>query len=371
MLMMTDTSSPFCRAARSALGRRLVVALPTVLLGGVLVAQEQPTFRAGTTLVEVSAIVTRDGVPVTDLRREDVRVLDNGVERPVVAFEYVDLTTVEGPAQRRDFVLVIDDWHIEPRLTKPTQDVALRFVDALGPDDRLAIVNTGPQDLVQQLSTDREESRRLIRRFRGQAGFAMAWEVHTRARTALQVLRGVAETLGTDAVERRAVVVISQGHALFAENRSNLSYDADLVRADYHDVLREASLANVAIYGIDPRGLVAGGPTNVSRMVGGGRMAVETASRAGADVADSMAARYYGSLGLLAMNTGGTLTVDTNDLGKRIPGIMQDSRQYYRLAYAQPELDEGKSQSEPRRIEVKVDRPRVEVRARQRYVPKG
>jgi VWFA-related protein len=234
---------------------------------------------------------------------------------------------------------------------------------------------------VQQLSTDREESRRLIRRFRGQAGFAIAWEVHMRARTALQVLRSVAETLGSDAVERRAVVVISQGHALFAENRSNLSYDAYQVRADYHDVLREASLANVAIYGIDPRGLVAGGPrmaggtawrapTPYGPGVGEERASVAAAAGTGAGVADAMAARYYGSLGLLAMNTGGTLTVDTNDLGKRIPGIMQDSRRYYRLAYVQPELDQGKSRSEPRRIEVKVDRPRVEIRARQRYLPK-
>lgn len=351
-----------------------VGALP-VLLAGVLGAQEpepprQPTFRAGTTLVEVSAIVTHDGTPVTDLRQDEVRVLDNGIEQPLVAFEYVDLTTVEGPAQRRDFVLVIDDWHIDPRLTKPTQDVALRFVDALGPHDRLAIVSTGPHDLVQQLSTDREASRRVIRRFRGQAGFAMPGEVEMRARTAMQVLRSVAETLGSDAVERRAVVLISQGHALFAENCSRQSYDAELVRADYHGVLREASLANVAIYGIDPRGLVAGGPTNASRLGSGGAgAAVAAAASAGAGSADGLVARYYGSLGLLAMSTGGTLTVDTNDLGKRIPGIMQDSRQYYHLAYAQPDAAPGRAQPATRHITVKVDRPDVAVRARQLYAP--
>ncbi len=353
--------------ARTGLRRRLVVALPTVLLGAAVVAQEQPTFRVGTTLVEVSAIVTRDGVPVTDLRADDVRVLDNGVEQPLVAFEYVDLTTVEGPAQRRDFVLVFDDWHIEPRLTKPTQDVAIRFVDALGPEDRLAIVNTGPHDLVQQLSTDREEARRLVRRFRGQASFGMAGEIEMRARIALQVLRNVAKTLGSDAVERRAVVVISQGHALFAGNLNRLAYDAELVRATYHDVLREASLANVAIYGIDPRGLVAGGPTNVS--VGGAGAAVAAAAGAGAASAGAMMERYYGSLGLLAMNTGGTLTVDTNDLGKHIPQIMRDSRQYYRLAYVQPGAEPGKAQPATRRITVKVDRPQVQVRARQLYAP--
>jgi hypothetical protein len=62
--------------------------------------------------------------------------------------------------------------------------------------------------------------------------------------------------------------------------------------------------------------------------------------------------------------------VDTNDLGKRIPGIMQDSRQYYRLAYLQPDAEPGKSQPATRRITVKVDRPGVHVRARQLYAPR-
>lgn len=42
-------------------------------------ASSQPTFRAGATVVEVSAIVTRDGRPVADLRADEVTVLDNGV----------------------------------------------------------------------------------------------------------------------------------------------------------------------------------------------------------------------------------------------------------------------------------------------------
>jgi hypothetical protein len=40
---------------------------------------QEPTSRAGTRLVEVSAIVSRDGQPVTDLQASEVEVLDNGV----------------------------------------------------------------------------------------------------------------------------------------------------------------------------------------------------------------------------------------------------------------------------------------------------
>ena len=84
-----------------------------------------------------------------------------------------------------------------------------------------------------------------------------------------------------------------------------------------------------------------------------------------------MLGRYDGSLGLLALNTGGLLTVDTNDIGKHITQMMRDSRQYYRLAYLQPDPDPGKKQPATRRITVKVDRPGVQVRARQMYAPRG
>ena len=93
-------------------------------------------------------------------------------------------------------------------------------------------------------------------------------------------------------------------------------------------------------------------------------------SASGGTTADSMAQRRFGSLGMIAAHTGGTLTVDTNDLGADIPRMIRDSRQYYRLAYVQPEPAEGKKQPQTRRIELKVERRGVDVRARQQYVPR-
>lgn len=48
----------------------LLVLLPRPLRSS---GQQSPTFKTGTTLVEVSAIVTRDGATVTDLSRERCR----------------------------------------------------------------------------------------------------------------------------------------------------------------------------------------------------------------------------------------------------------------------------------------------------------
>jgi hypothetical protein len=77
----------------------------------------------------------------------------------------------------------------------------------------------------------------------------------------------------------------------------------------------------------------------------------------------------FGSLAILARNTGGIQTLWTNDLTKIFPQVLQDSRQYYRLAYAQPDPAPGKKHPESRSIEVKVARRGLDVRARQRYAP--
>ena len=172
------------RRGKEGSTRRLGVAGAAclMLVGSVAVlaqgpAPGQPTFTGGTTQIEVSAVVTTGGRVVTDLRRDEVQVLDNGVSQPLVAFEYVDLTAVTGPPPRRDFVLVLDDLQIDPRTTKPAQDVALALVDLLGANDRVAIVNTNPHELRQQFSTDRVQARALVRKLRGQQGAGLAGEL--------------------------------------------------------------------------------------------------------------------------------------------------------------------------------------------------
>lgn len=331
----------------------------------------QPTFRGGTALVEVSAVITSGGQTVADLRREDVEVRDNGVPQELVAFEYVDLTTTTGAAQRRDFVIVLDDLHVEARQTKATQDVALAFIDALGPHDRLAIVNTGPIELVMQFSTNRQQARTLVRKFRGQKGAQSSQQRDANARIHLQVIRNVARAMEGDPAERRAVLVIGEGH--FMEPGTGRPGDPDpRVFEDFNDVVRAAALANVAIYGVNPTGLVVGGQLRVagqSRFGATDKDVALTSSVMASQLAEGMSARRHGSVGRLADSTGGILTIDRNALDADIPRLMQDSRQYYRLAYVQPDVNPADSSKE-RRIEVKVLREGVDVRSRKAYRPR-
>jgi len=359
--------------------RRLVlVVLSAVTAGYTLVraqAPGQPPFRAGTTLVEVSAVVTRDGRPVSDLRPDEVVVLDNGQSQPLVAFEYVDLRTVEGPAQRRDFVLVIDDLHIDPSRTQPTIDAALTFVDALGAYDRLAVVRTAASNGPMQFSTDRAAARADVHSIRGQmnaAGFAPGEMAH-RSRVALDVLGQVAAALRSDAAERRALLLISEGHPAFVQEPSRTaSRDTQDVFQEFLEVLRRSALANVAIYTIDPRGLRAqGGAWVPSRNVDFGHAGQSPDNLGATSTLSSsrFAGELSGSLASLAVNTGGLQTYWSNDLTKMVPRLIEDSRQYDRLAYAQPDPPPGKKQPVSRSIKVKVTRDGVDVRSRQRYAP--
>lgn len=340
----------------------MVTAVGAAALVGELAAQ-QPTFRTGTTLVEVSAVVTRDGRPVTDLRADEITVLDNGQAQPIVAFERVDLARGELPEQRRDFVLVLDDLHVSPASTALAAQAAMSFVDALGPHDRLAVVNTGIGDLRLDLTTDREPARALIRKFRGQRNNTIPFEVELRTRTAMGVLQDVAASLRSDAVQRRAVLLISEGHeGLLQEAPSNLNPAGVAAFDTYRGVLREAALSNVAIYTVDPRGLRApGGAHTSSRQT--------AAVDLGQQVQQIRDNELFGSLAILARNTGGLQTLWTNDLTSVFPRMLEDSRQYYRIAYAQPEPAPGKKQPAQRTIKVKVARPGVDVRARERYAP--
>jgi len=277
-------------------------------------AVSQPTFRTGTTLVEVAAVVTdRQDRPVTDLARSEVTVLDNGKPQQLTLFERVDLTTVTGPAQRRDFLFVVDDLHIAPARSAAVQDVVQTLIGMAGPDDRLALFTTGPFAVQIDLSTEHAPLRAAARRVLGQrpSGAPMPGELALRARQAMSVLRQLATSVRSGASERRSIVLISEGHAMRTES-SAFSDDRGAFQ-EYLEILREAALSNVSIYAINPVGLQVGGAdASVSSAAASGVSRVPMSGR-------------FGSLALLADNTGGLLTVDNNDLLADVPRLFSDS----------------------------------------------
>lgn len=358
------------------------VAAATIAMAAHVPVRQLPTFKSRTTVVEVSAVVTAAGETVTDLRADEVVLRDNGVEQPLVAFEYVDLLTPqtssalpEPPATaqaatvagRRDYVLVLDDLHVSPRSTKPTIDLANSLIDSLLPLDRLAIVNTGPHELVLQLSRDRSAARDLVRKFRGQKGMGSSAPREQEVKTLilLRVLKGVAGALSRDSKERSSVLLVSEGQPLGPTDAATPG-DYHAVWEAYEDVVAAASLANVAIYAVNPTGLEASFPRLGT---GSNRDAASVAAGTIQDAANSRMWRHYGTLGRISESTGGTLTVDTNDLASGLADMIRDSKQYYLLSYVQPEIPIDE-RTRVRTIDVSVTRVGAVVRARTTYLPR-
>jgi VWFA-related protein len=149
---------------------------------------------------------------------------------------------------------------------------------------------------------------------------------------------------------RKAVVLISPG------------FISDQERYDQKRAMEAARRANVAVYFVDARGLVAGTPYGQAEQTGN---ALDSRDVGAANAEIALAAE--GSVDL-AESTGGFAVRNQNDLGRGLERIGAESRVYYLLGF-QP--DQSAKPGSFRRLEVKVRRPDVTVRARRGYYAGG
>jgi len=146
---------------------------------------------------------------------------------------------------------------------------------------------------------------------------------------------------------RKAVVLVSPG---FIDDQERA---ADAKRA-----IAAARRANVAVYFIDARGLLVGTPFAQAQF--GSPLDSRDVNAANADLTLSAEGAET-----LANDTGGFSVRNQNDLGRGLKRIGDESRVYYLLGF-EPDRANVKPGTF-RRLEVKVARPGVIVRARRGY----
>nr|WP_291986142.1 VWA domain-containing protein [Luteitalea sp.] len=311
------------------------------------------------TLVMLTVIVSRDGRPVSDLTAAEVEVLDNGVAQTIEAFGHVDTVTGDSPEPPGDFVLVLDDFGTLPAGTSGAVSVGLALLNALGPPDRLSVVNTGPFALIQQLSTVRATSRATIRRFLGQRHSSSSRsEACRRSVVSLGVIEDALKVMAQQPSTRRAMLVVSDSQRVYwGEARGQKCSQA---RKVFDRVVAASSIANVAIYGVDP------GTQHAPDLRGAG--ITHTPAVGAVTKVRRPSETPSGSLVVLARTTGGTVTSAAEGATDGAHQFVGDTRQYYRVVYRQPEVPRG-SRNQFRKVEVRVLRPDVAVRTRELYVP--
>jgi Ca-activated chloride channel family protein len=327
---MQVTGRPDARAGnygtveRMAALKLLGAAVLLVLTAAPAAAPQLPRFSSGTDLVILSATaVDRRGRPVTDLRREEVRIFEDGRPQKLEHFS-------QGRASDARLLLLLDaSGSMTGELkSASTRMAALQILAALDPEDEAALAAFDHKYWgVVAFTRDRR-----------QIEDAMA-EIEPFGATALHdALARAAGDLASHGEGRRAVVVLTDG----VDTASQLVAD---------EVLKQSQALDVPIYAVsvvspldDPKS---------ERFTGRERPAVATA-------AATVLARYA------ELSGGAAFTVsEIGGLRAAAARIVAELKQQYRLGYDPPP-----GPPRFRRVDVRSTRKGVVVRTRRGYVPR-
>ena len=372
------------------------------------------------TLVQVDAVVVdKDGRQVTDLTAADFEILEDGRPQAITDFSYVAGTPAAAapapaapaaprpgapaarlrPEQvRRTIAIVVDalafeDIHFARRAMK-------KFVEEqMQPGDLVAIVQAraGARSF-QTFTSDKRQLLAAIERVRWSPSFltsdapldrdpdadcgedvrsspvgrgtapgagggatgtpiafneGAAFRAETFTRGTLGVLQTVARGL-QELPGRKAVILLSSGFPI------DLGKCGYRVEKALQGLIDTANRASVGIYSVDVRGLQVLGPT-AADSISDPRQIGELISRRQRNFFHSQ-----DILSLLAKQSGGTFTRNSNDITGAIRRAADDQNGYYLIAYQPEEATfagrEGKR--EFHKLSVKVKRPGLTVRSR-------
>ena len=381
-------------------------------VAGRIAQDPAPRFRTGVELVEVAVLARgRDQKPVTDLTRDDITVLEDGVPQAVVAFERIvlpsrsaapkmqaaqvaqDVASNESLHPSRIFVLVLDSNHVAATRVRVVRARAREFVENhVAPEDYVAVFSPGAlASATQDFTTDKARVIAAIDQFTGMKMASAVVEIDRERQAAEGIrgaipmhdghdpsdgertarARGLTGTLEVLAAHLERIPGRRKSLLLFSEG---IDYDTTdvmgTVQRNASDVTRAMSRAigalmrtNVALYAIDPRALNVADADLLETPI---YAPPGSAGFGGRTVADEQRDSIR-ILHSLSDSTGGFAAVDRNEFAGAFERIVDESSSYYVIGYT-PERPARPG--EVRSISVKTSRPNVTLSARKGYVGK-
>jgi VWFA-related protein len=328
-----------------------------------------------TNLVQIDAVVTKDGKPVTGLTAEDFEIYEDGRKQAITSFAYISnlggkpAMTPEKPREKtagsvtpppppitrdaphRTIALVVDDLGLSAESMSYARRAVRKFVaEQMQPNDLVAILRTGTQvGALQQFTNDKRLLNRAVDQLRwnlcSRAGinvlpsvgrFSYSGCAHSYGST-LSALRSIVDAMG-QLPGRKSLILMSD--SVPTQNQELQPYEFENVPAGAGDdwvyrrglykIAERAIRSSVVIYSVDTQGLQVTGPTaadqfngNINQMTAQMRNVISTRSRLLQD-------RRAGG-DLLARQTGGFQVRNSNDF--QLDRIMEDQSGYYLLGY--------------------------------------
>ena len=224
-------------------------------------ADSGAVIRTETKLVLVDAIVTdKKGGYVHDLEAKDFKVWEDNKEQQVKSFSFENGTASPSNPQKHYLVLFFDNSTMDFGQQGFARQAAAKFIDTNGGPNRLmAIVNFGGAlQIAQNFTDDTQRLKNVVNGVKFSAvapnsSDANAPSLSTQvasfgSRDVLYALRDLAKNLSS-IPGRKTVIMITGGFPLTPE-----------IMSEATATISACNKANVAIYPIDVRGLVAGTP---------------------------------------------------------------------------------------------------------------
>jgi VWFA-related protein len=316
--------------------------------------------------IDVS-VLDREGNPVRGLAAQDFTLLENGTPQVIRGFVPIELPAPVQPTaawvrdvgpdvvantqeMRRLVVIVMDDGmtRADAGESKLAVTIARAAVDQLGPADLAAVVFTY-LGRAQNFTADRRELRAAIDSFVPRSSSALGPPLACklpRGGCVVAAMQNVGTFLNTAPPGRKVLIYVG------ASPDIPIRPDADDPVSVVTEMFRVLQRANVEVNAFDAGGLRTFAPTATDRSM--------------KDAADRIrAARSeQDNLRSLAENTGGRAIVDTNTPDAAVADVFRRNSAYYLLGF---QSSEAKMDGRFRKIEVRVNRPDVEVRARSGY----
>jgi Ca-activated chloride channel family protein len=286
-----------------------VAALVFLVAGGVVRAQQETTFRGGTSIVPILAtVLDEDGRLVPDLERADFTVLDNGKAQEIVFFQ--------NDVQPFTVVVAMDFSFSMNNNLKLLKAAAEQFILRLLPDDRAQV--GAFSDKIKFSGTFTNDRDDLIGAIDDlQFGNpTRLWDAVDASMEELKIIEG-----------RKVVLVFTDG-------------DDTASRRDMGDVLDRARQEEVMVYAIGLQ----------SEFFNGQRVVRSRPDR---------------SLRRLAEETGGGYfeLQKTAELAPTFTRVAQELHSQYTLGFSPTMLD-----GREHKLEVRVNQPGTTTRARRSYI---
>ena len=310
--------SNFSMIVRASMSRVMIVMAACAVLMAVWThaqAQED-VITTDTSLVQLNVgVVDKQGNAITNLSQNDFSIFEDGVRRPIVHFEPADAPF--------SLVMLLDMSGSTVNFRQQIRGAALRFLDALDPEDRVAVVEFNGKGVKSLLgfTTDRKKTAYVINEIANGAGETMLYGA----------LKYSLKELAHEGKRRKAIVVLTDGLDTQVRNadRSIISKVSDdqmptaikaETAAEVQSVLSDADRQGVTIF---PLALPSGDPKRLP-LPDPAITAMYTAART--------------RLQLMADRTGGRLHEirRLDDLARLYAEVAADLRKLYTVVYEPP-----------------------------------